>query len=174
VVRSGATALHNERDQQPRPKLGPWQDELERLLIANELQPARERLTLIRLFETLRGQGYEGGYAAVRRYARSWRRAPTSAAGQAFVPLSFAPGEAFQFDCSHEVVLINGVTVTVKVAHVRLCHSRMLFVRAYPRETQEMVFDAALAGGRPPANPGAVTGRSPFSRGPARVASTTI
>jgi hypothetical protein len=32
--------------------------------------------------------------------------------------------------------------VTVKVAHVRLCHSRMLFVRAYPRETQEMVFDA--------------------------------
>ena len=28
------------------------------------------------------------------------------------------------------------------MAHVRLCHSRMLFVRAYPRETQEMVFDA--------------------------------
>jgi hypothetical protein len=25
---------------------------------------------------------------------------------------------------------------------VRLCHSRMLFVRAYPRESQEMVFDA--------------------------------
>jgi hypothetical protein len=32
--------------------------------------------------------------------------------------------------------------VVVKVAHVRLCHSRMFFVRAYPRETQEMVFDA--------------------------------
>src|SRR5271166_5439563 len=30
----------------------------------------------------------------------------------------------------------------LKVAHVRLCHSRMMFVRAYPRETQEMVFDA--------------------------------
>ena len=39
-------------------------------------------------------------------------------------------------------MLINGTTVTVKVAHVRLCHSRMLFARAYPRETQEMVFDA--------------------------------
>lgn len=33
-------------------------------------------------------------------------------------------------------------TVTVKVAHVRLCHSRMMFARAYPREAQEMVFDA--------------------------------
>lgn len=30
----------------------------------------------------------------------------------------------------------------VKAAHVRLCLSRMLFARAYPRETQEMVFDA--------------------------------
>ena len=58
------------------------------------------------------------------------------------MPLSFAPGEAYQFDWSHEVVLIDGATTTIKVAHVRLCHSRMFFVRAYPRETQEMVFDA--------------------------------
>lgn len=29
-----------------------------------------------------------------------------------------------------------------KPAHVRLCHSRILFVRAYPRETLEMVLDA--------------------------------
>ncbi len=33
-------------------------------------------------------------------------------------------------------------TTTIKVAQMRLCHSRMPFVRAYPRETQEMVFDA--------------------------------
>ena len=39
-------------------------------------------------------------------------------------------------------MLIDGVTVMVKVAQVRLCHSRMPFVRAYPRETREMVFDA--------------------------------
>ena len=58
------------------------------------------------------------------------------------MPLSFAPGEAYQFDWSHEIVVINGATTQVKVAHVRLCHSRMLFVRAYPRESQEMVFDA--------------------------------
>ena len=37
---------------------------------------------------------------------------------------------------------MDGVTTTVKVAHVRLCHSRMMFVRASPSETQEMVFDA--------------------------------
>jgi hypothetical protein len=67
---------------------------------------------------------------------------PLERIAQAHVPLSFDPGDAYQFDWSHEFVLINGVTVAVRVAHVRLCHSRMMFVRAYPRETQEMVFDA--------------------------------
>ena len=37
----------------------------------------------------------------------------------AYVPLSFAPGEAYQFDWSHEVVLLSGVPVTVK-AHFRV------------------------------------------------------
>ena len=127
---------------QPQPKIGPWREELDRLLAANAARSSRERLTLIRVFEELRGLGYEGGYDAVRRYAAGWQRERAAATAAAFVPLSFAPGEAYQFDWSHEVVLIAGATVTVKVAHVRLCHSRMLFVRAYPRESQEMVFDA--------------------------------
>jgi len=142
VIRSGATEFRYERSIQPQPKIGPWRDRLESLLLANEARPGRERLTLIRLFEELRGIGYDGGYDAVRRYARTWRRALGAATAQAYVPLSFAPGEAYQFDWSHEIVVLNGVTTTVKVAHVRLCHSRMLFVRAYPRESQEMVFDA--------------------------------
>ena len=103
---------------------------------------ARERLTLIRLFEELRGIGYGGGYDAVRRYARQWSKERGASAAAAYVPLLFGPGEAYQFDWSHEVVLLSGVTVIVKAAHVRLCHSRMPFVRVYPRETQEMVFDA--------------------------------
>jgi transposase len=142
VLRSEATEFRYEREEQPLPRIGPWQDSLDRLLVSNEAKPSRERLTLIRVFEELRGLGYAGGYDAVRRYARGWQRDRATTAVDAFVPLSFAPGEAYQFDWSHEVVLINGTTVTVKVAHIRLCHSRMPFVRAYPRETQEMVFDA--------------------------------
>jgi transposase len=142
VVRSEATEFRYERGAQSLPRIGPCQEALDDLLTTNEAKPSRERLTLIRIFETLRGRGYEGGYDAVRRYARAWQRDRVSTSVDAFVPLSFAPGEAYQFDWSHEIVLINGTTVTVKVAHVRLCHSRMLFVRAYPRETQEMVFDA--------------------------------
>jgi transposase len=142
ILRSGATAFEYERTVQPLPKIGAVKDALDELLAVNEAKPVRERLTLMRIFEALRGQGYEGGYDAVRRYARGWRAARSTTVVAAYVPLSFAPGEAYQFDWSHEVVLLGGVTVKVKVAHVRLCHSRMLFVRAYPRESQEMVFDA--------------------------------
>jgi transposase len=142
VLRSGETGFSYEREVQPRPKLGPWKADLDRMLMANTVSAARDRLTLIRIFEELRASGYEGGYDAVRRYARTWSRDHAGQAAQAYVPLSFAPGEAYQFDWSHEVVVMNGVTTIVKVAHMRLCHSRMMFVRAYPRETQEMVFDA--------------------------------
>jgi len=142
VLRTDATAFSYERAQQPRPKLEAWIEALEEMLSANAGKAVRERLTLVRIYEQLRGQGYEGGYDAVRRYARRWQATQSGLQSAAFVPLSFAAGEAYQFDWSHEIVVLNGVTTTVKVAHVRLCHSRMLFVRAYPRESQEMVFDA--------------------------------
>jgi transposase len=142
VLRSGDTSFSYEREVQPRPKLGRWKAELDRMLITNAGKSTRERLTLIRVYEELRALGYEGGYDAVRRYARTWGREHAALTADAYVPLSFAPGEAYQFDWSHEIVVMNGVTTAVKVAHVRLCHSRMMFARAYPRETQEMVFDA--------------------------------
>ena len=143
MLRSGAIFFEYEREVQPRPKLGRWTGDLETLLVTNAAKPAREQLTLIRIFEELRERGYDGVYDAVRRYARAMVQATwTSDEYSGYLPLSFAPGEAYQFDWSHEVILLSGVTVIVKAAHVRLCHSGMLFVRAYPRETQEMVFDA--------------------------------
>jgi len=131
VIRSGATELTYERTIQPLPKIGPWQDMLDEMLAVNARKPKRERLTRIRIFEELRAQGYDGGYDAVRRYAASWSKEEEVASAAAYVPLTFDPGEAYQFDWSHEIVVIDGATTTVKVAHVRLCHSRMLFVRAY-------------------------------------------
>ena len=57
VIRSEATEFRYEREAQPLPKIGPWTDQLDELLLANEGKAARERLTLIRLFEELRGLG---------------------------------------------------------------------------------------------------------------------
>jgi len=75
VLRSNETSFSYERQVQPRPKLGRWKEQLDRLLAANvPKRRRRDGLTLIRIFEELRALGYDGGYDAIRRYARSWRR----------------------------------------------------------------------------------------------------
>src|ERR1700722_10350311 len=61
VLRSEATEFRYERVEQPLPRIGPWQEALDQLLASNESKQRRERLTLIRVFETLRGLGYEDG-----------------------------------------------------------------------------------------------------------------
>ncbi|MEM9592563.1 MAG: IS21 family transposase, partial [Pseudomonadota bacterium] len=65
VLRSEETAFTYERRVQPQPKLGAFTDELDRLLGANAARSARERVTLMRIFEELRELGYEGGYDAI-------------------------------------------------------------------------------------------------------------
>jgi len=143
IIRSEAeTEGRYERRAQPMPRLGPSIGALEAMVAANAGRPKRERLTSQRMLEEHRLEGYRGSYDSARRYARSWAEREGERVQEAYVPLSFAPSEAYQFDWSHEYVVIDGVTTMVKVAQIRLCHSRMLFLRAYPRESQEMVFDA--------------------------------
>ena len=141
AVRDPVAEVRYARGSQPRPRLGSFVQRLDDMLEENVKRPARERLTARRLHELLRDEGYAGAYDSIQRHVRDWRRDHGKRAA-VFVPLWFAPGEAYQFDWSHETVVLGGTTTEIKVAHVRLCHSRYFFIRAYPRETQEMVFDA--------------------------------
>jgi transposase len=142
VVRSGETEFKYARDVQPSPKLGEWVVALTKILEAEAKLPRRERRSTQRLFEELRGQGYDGAHDSVHRFVKGWRDEQARVPAKAFVPMSFAPGEAYQFDWSHETITLQGAPLTVKAAHMRLSHSRMPFVRVYFRETQELVFDA--------------------------------
>lgn len=142
VVRGDDTEFRYERAVQPAPKLGAFIEDLTAILEAEAVLPRRERRSRQRLFEELRGRGYEGAHDSVHRFARTWRQERSRLPATAYVPMSFAPGEAYQFDWSHETITLQGLPLTVKAAHMRLSHSRMPFVRAYFRETQELVFDA--------------------------------
>ena len=142
VVRSQRTAFRYRRGVQPAPKLGEWVAVLSGILEEEAKLPRRERRSTQRLFEALRGQGYDGAHDSVHRFAKAWREEHGRVPRQAFVPLTFAPGEAYQFDWSHETITLQGLPLTIKAAHMKLSHSRMPFVRAYFRETQELVFDA--------------------------------
>ncbi len=142
ILRGDLTELHYERRVQPRPMLGAFIVSLERRLEEDKGLPKKRQRSAKLLYEEIHGEGYAGSYDNVQRYVRAWKRRQQTLATPAFVPLVFDPGEAFQFDWSHEDVMLGGVPARIKVAHIRLCYSRMSLVIAYPRETQEMVFDA--------------------------------
>ena len=131
------------RQQQACPKLGDFQLLLEKWLETERHLPKAQRRTAQRLFEGLPAEGYRGAYDSLQRFVRKWKGVQSGQSiTQAFVPLMFAPGEVCQFDWSHEHVELGGIMQTIKVAHFRLTYSRQMFVAAYPREVQEMVFDA--------------------------------
>ena len=142
ILRTGMTDQKYVRTEQPRPKLGSFEDSLSEWLSEDISKPVRHRRSSQILFEQLQRAGYEGGYDSVRRYATNWKKTDGTAAVKAFIPLDYDPGDAFQFDWSYEKVELGGVPVEIKIAHFRLCHSRKPFCVAYTRETLEMVMDA--------------------------------
>ncbi len=141
ILRSDVTELHYERKVQPAPKLDVFKVSLTQELEEDARKPRKQRCSALLLFEQVQREGFTGGYDSVRRFVRRWKREAQEPI-KAFVPLSFAPGEAFQFDWGYEPIELAGVNVRVKIAQFRLCHSRAPFCVAYLRESLEMLLDA--------------------------------
>src|SRR6476646_4100135 len=127
-------------------KLDPYAEKLSAWLRREAGRPRKQRRTAKQLYGDLVSLGYDGSYNRVAAFARVWKeecnRLQQTAGRGSFVPLSFAPGEAFQFDWSEDFAVIRGVRVKLQVAHVKLCYSRAFIIRAYPQQTHEMLFDA--------------------------------
>lgn len=121
-------------------------EKLTRWLESESVKGRKQRLSVKELHARLKGLGYRGSYDRVSAFARGWRRRRQEAARTVergtFVPLVFAPGEAFQFDWSEDWAVIGGEHTKLQVAHFKLCYSRAFVLRAYLLQTQEMLFDA--------------------------------
>jgi transposase len=127
-------------------KLDDYELTLTSWLFRESRRHRKQRKTLKQLHGDLMQLGYPGSYDRVAAFARHWRQAQQeakrTAAKHTFVPLAFAPGEAFQFDWSEDYAVINGVSTKLQIAHFRLSHSRAFFLRAYLTQSHEMLFDA--------------------------------
>ena len=151
AIRAPEGACDYHRSVQPLPRIGSFQKRPDTLLTENEARHRRDRLRMIRIHDLLRCEGFEGSYDAVRRYAWRWsdaRRKDPGDGKPAFIPLLFKPGGAYQFDWSHEDVEIAGKPMRVKAAHMRLCASRAVYVRAYVDGGRDRQRGSQLSGDR--------------------------
>ncbi|BBE00312.1 transposase [Sphingobium wenxiniae] len=127
-------------------KLDPYAEKLSGWLRIEAGKSRKQRRTAKQMHADLVVLGYNGSYGRVAAFVRTWkadrqREQQTSGRGT-FVPLVFAPGEAFQFDWSEDWALLGGKQTKLQVAHTKLSHSRAFTVRAYLLQTHEMLFDA--------------------------------
>ena len=127
-------------------KLDDFATKLTAWLAAEARKGRKHRRNLRRLHADLVALGFRGSYDRVAAFARMWRQAQQELARTAgrgtFVPLTFAPGEAFQFDWSEDWATVAGERVKFQVAQFKLSYSRAFYLRAYPLQTHEMLFDA--------------------------------
>ena len=92
-------------------KLDLFSDRLTAWLKSEDRKPRKQKRTVKQMHVDLVALGYEGSYSRVATFAREWKadlhmHNQTSGRGT-FVPLSFEPGEAFQFDWSEDWVSIG-------------------------------------------------------------------
>lgn len=141
MLEHGAPPGYRRVARAERPVIGPWLGRLSELLEANRHLPRKQRYTVKRMFETLREEGFSGGYTTVKDAVRELRR---SAPKEAFMPLTQPPGEA-QADFGHALAVIDGQLTKVAFFVMSLVHSDAMFVMAFPRECWEAFAEAHVA-----------------------------
>jgi transposase len=127
-------------------KLDDYADKLRLWLKTESGKGRKQKRSVKALYGDLIKLGFTGSYDRVAAFAKRWRQeqqelAKTAGRGT-FIPLTFAPGEAFQFDWSEDWAVIAGVRTKLQIAHFKLSHSRAFYLRAYLLQTHEMLFDA--------------------------------
>ncbi len=141
VIRAEQAGKTYQRTEQPLPVLAEFKDTLASWLYADHKLSRKERRSANKYFTQLKELGYTGAYDSIQRFVKTWR-CQNREALKAYIPQYFAPGEAYQFDWSEEIIELGGIVQKIKIAQFRLSFSRKFFLVAYMRETQEMLFDA--------------------------------
>ena len=130
------------RRQSGDTKIAAYAAQLVKALEVDAHRPKRDRRTALKLFGEIQATGFTGDYSRVTEFVRRWRMQGGQAKVNAYIPLKFELGEAFQFDWSEEHLVIGGVWRKILAAHLKLCASRAFVVSAYPTQGHEMLFDA--------------------------------
>lgn len=103
----------------------------------------KQQHTAKRIYDRLvEEKGFTGGESTIRRYVQQLRQNLNNA----YIPLSFDPGEAVQVDWGMAKVYIRGIKQNIHLFCMRLCFSCDIFVMAFTRENEESFLEGHRAG----------------------------
>ncbi len=88
----------------------------------------KNRRTAKRIFEILNNDfQYEGSYESIARFVKILKKELKHPNPEGFIPLTFEPGEAFQFDWGEVEAIIDNKLKKLNLAVIVLCHSRYFY-----------------------------------------------
>src|SRR5665647_1521751 len=131
------------KKERPSPVMDQYLEILRQWIEEDEKAPRKQRHTAIRMYERLRDEhNFTGGSSTVRQsVAKLKNKVP-----EVFIPLTAAPGEQVQVDFGHAQVVLAGHEQKVNIFCMRLKHSSVPFVVAFPTERLEAFLEGHVQG----------------------------
>jgi transposase len=146
-VLRGQYSGYKPRIEQPYPVLGPYLAIIDRWLTDDKKRPKKQRHTAVRVFNRLRQEhNFQGSETTVRRYVREAKLRLGVGAPQVFIPSDPEAGVEGEVDWGRCIAILGGVETRLKLFCMRSKFSGKHFVRCYPCERQQALFDGHIRG----------------------------
>lgn len=146
-VLRGEYSGYPPRAAQPYPVLGPYLKLIDQWLTDDKKRPKKQRHTAVRVYNRLRQEhGFCGAETTVRRYVREAKLRLGVGTQQVFIPCDPQIGTEAEVDWGQCIAILAGVETKLKLFCMRSKCSGKHFVRCYPCERQQALFDGHIRG----------------------------
>ncbi len=144
-ILGGEYEVYKKRDNQPFPVLEPYLGIIDGWLEGDRESPRKQRHTAVGIYNRLGTEhGFKGAESTVRRYVRQARMRLGLNGRRAFVPCDPEAGFEAEADWGGCLAIIAGHAKRLKFFCMRSKYSGRHFVRCYPCERQQALFDAHI------------------------------
>lgn len=141
ILRSQKTQFEYNREED-RPISEKIKTLVEQWVTEDQLVKKKNRRTANRMYDILTNElEYEASYRTVARAVQEAKEKLKIESKEAYIPLEFEPGDAFQFDWGEVTAYIGKQLVVLQLGVVELCYSRYFYARCYPCQKQELMLD---------------------------------
>lgn len=136
---------YQPRAQQPYPVMGPYLQIIDKWLQDDKESPKKQRHTAVRVYRRLCNEyGFTGAETTVRNYVREAKARLGVNALKAYIPLEPVIGGEAEVDWGNCIAILGGQKTRLKHFCMRSKYSGKHFVRCYPCERQQALFDGHI------------------------------
>lgn len=136
---------YKERHNQPFPVLEPYLETIDGWLASDKERPKKQRHTAVRVYNRLITEyGFKGAETTVRRYVRQAKLRLGLNGHQVFIPCDPEAGVEAEVDWGRCHAILGGEKTLLKLFCMRSKYSGKHFVRCYPCERQQALFDGHI------------------------------